>query len=137
LRSLQGLDLKIGGEGMRGFYDQILPATVNKLVKNYGGRVGSGEIETGRTDVAGTGWGAWESNGRLIGRFQSRQRAEEEAEASGGTIRVLGSDKKPVHMLDLTPRLKDTALKTGFPLFAIGGGLLAVPINHDPFADDR
>jgi len=26
-----GLDLKVGGQGMRGFYDKILPATVNKF----------------------------------------------------------------------------------------------------------
>ena len=37
---LSNLDLKVGGEGMKGFYDQILPASMNKLVKKYGGKVG-------------------------------------------------------------------------------------------------
>ncbi len=35
----RGLDLKVGGEGMRGFYDEILPAAVNKIVKKFGAKV--------------------------------------------------------------------------------------------------
>ena len=42
--TLTGLDLKVGGEGMRGFYDQILPSAANKLVKRWGGRVGETNI---------------------------------------------------------------------------------------------
>lgn len=38
-RKLSGLDLKVGGEGMRGFYDKILPASVAKIVKKWGGKV--------------------------------------------------------------------------------------------------
>lgn len=43
---VQGKDLTIGGEGMKGFYDQILPSEVNKYVKKWGGRVGEIEITT-------------------------------------------------------------------------------------------
>jgi hypothetical protein len=43
--SFKGLDLKVGGEGMAGFYDQILPATVNKLVKKYDAKVGRSTIQ--------------------------------------------------------------------------------------------
>lgn len=32
-------ELSVGGEGMSGFYDKMLPATVNKLVKKFGSRV--------------------------------------------------------------------------------------------------
>jgi len=39
-------DLTIGGEGMKGFYDQILPNTMNELAKKYGGRVGTADIGT-------------------------------------------------------------------------------------------
>lgn len=38
-RSLSGLDLKVGGEGMKAFYDNILPNMVNKYVKKFGGKV--------------------------------------------------------------------------------------------------
>lgn len=35
---LSGLDLKVGGEGMRAFYDKMLPDAVNKYVKQWGGK---------------------------------------------------------------------------------------------------
>jgi hypothetical protein len=38
-RSLSGLDLKVGGEGMKGFYDNMLPKEVGKYVKQWGGKV--------------------------------------------------------------------------------------------------
>jgi hypothetical protein len=37
--SLSGLDLKVGGEGMKGFYDQILPKEVGKYIAKMGGKV--------------------------------------------------------------------------------------------------
>lgn len=40
-----GLDLKVGGEGMKGFYDKILPSTVGKFIKKYGGKVGETDID--------------------------------------------------------------------------------------------
>jgi hypothetical protein len=43
--TLSGLDLKIGGEGMKGFYDKILPTTVNKIVKKFGGKVEDTKID--------------------------------------------------------------------------------------------
>jgi hypothetical protein len=36
---LEGQDIKVGGEGMKGFYDQILPKEVEKYVKKWGGKV--------------------------------------------------------------------------------------------------
>lgn len=43
-RVLEGQQLKVGGEGMRGFYDKILPAAVQKWAKKFGGKVGSAEF---------------------------------------------------------------------------------------------
>lgn len=36
LRSLTGQDLQVGGEGMRGYYDQIVPSTANDILKSMG-----------------------------------------------------------------------------------------------------
>jgi N12 class adenine-specific DNA methylase len=36
---LRGLDLKVGGQGMTGFYDNILPKEVQKYVKQWGAKV--------------------------------------------------------------------------------------------------
>jgi hypothetical protein len=42
---LSGLDLKIGGEGMKGFYDQILPKTLEKMGKKFDARVGKADMD--------------------------------------------------------------------------------------------
>lgn len=39
-RTLNGVDLKIGGEGMKGFYDKIVVDFLNKLGKKHGAQVG-------------------------------------------------------------------------------------------------
>lgn len=39
-RVLSGLDIKVGGEGLRKLYDQDIPNLLNKLTKKWGGRVG-------------------------------------------------------------------------------------------------
>lgn len=36
---LEGEGLKVGGDGMRGFYDKILPAEANRIAKKWGGKV--------------------------------------------------------------------------------------------------
>jgi hypothetical protein len=43
--SYSGLDLKVGGEGMKGFYDNMLPKEVGKYVKQFGGKVEKAAIE--------------------------------------------------------------------------------------------
>lgn len=39
-----GVELKVGGDGMRAFYDKILPSAVNKWAKKMGGRVGETKV---------------------------------------------------------------------------------------------
>jgi len=54
LQSLTGQDLEVGGEGMKGFYDKILPTFINKYGKKHGLKVGTTEIPTGKTrDASG------------------------------------------------------------------------------------
>lgn len=38
--TLSGLDLKVGGEGMKGFYDKIVPSFLSKFGKKFGAEVG-------------------------------------------------------------------------------------------------
>jgi len=42
--TLEGGDLTVGGEGMKSFYDQILPNEIQKYVKQWGGRVEKAEM---------------------------------------------------------------------------------------------
>ncbi len=48
---LSGLDLKVGGEGMKAFYDQIVPAAVKDVLRKLGG----GQMETMDMKVPRTG----------------------------------------------------------------------------------
>jgi hypothetical protein len=43
--SYSGLDLQVGGEGMKGFYDNILPKSLDKLGKKFGAKVGKTEMD--------------------------------------------------------------------------------------------
>jgi hypothetical protein len=53
---LEGLDLKVGGEGMKGFYDKIVPDYLNKVGKPHGVQVKEGMISSGlRTTDKRTG----------------------------------------------------------------------------------
>ena len=44
--SLSGESLKVGGQGMKGFYDQILPKEIGKYVKKWGAKVEEGDVKT-------------------------------------------------------------------------------------------
>ncbi len=44
----KGLDLKIGGEGMREFYDKMLPKMVEKIGREHGVKVQRGELPVGK-----------------------------------------------------------------------------------------
>jgi hypothetical protein len=98
-KTYSGLDLKVGGEGMKGFYDKIIPTYAKKFAKKLGGAVGITHIPTdkgGVKDIA--------SGQRLID--------------------VEGLDKsdvfEAVHSLDITPEMRDTA-NPAYTLFQGGG----------------
>lgn len=47
LKFLKGVDLKVGGEGMKGFYDKILPSFINKYAKKWDAKVGKSTVMAG------------------------------------------------------------------------------------------
>ena len=62
-KSLTGLGLEVGGEGMNAFYDRLLPGFMSKYVKQWGAKIGKTEIDTGKkarvfdiAEVKGEGW---------------------------------------------------------------------------------
>ena len=56
MQELSGVDLKVGGEGMKGFYDKILPSAVNKWAKRLGGKVGQAKIDASTPQVSTAAW---------------------------------------------------------------------------------
>lgn len=119
VRQLSGLELKVGGEGMRGFYDKILPAAVNRWAKRFGARVGDARVKTGSEinkflpqqydDEFGIDDSILDS--RVPGlSFNTYEQAEARAaEMNGGGTRV--------HAIDITPAMRE-AVEGGQPLFS-------------------
>ena len=96
MTELSGEGLKVGGEGMKGFYDQILPKSLEKLGKKFDAKVGKTFIEGERT-----------------------------RDASG--IPSMYPEKIEVWKMDITPKMRESVLTKGQPLFAAtpaGLGLL-------------
>jgi len=132
-KGLSGLDLKIGGEGMKKYYDEIYPNFLNKYGKKYGAQVG--EVGIGLPPKTSSSWAYfrdwfaenhsnvggsntalsnWEqgSNNKYVKEFEK--------------FRKTPTQKETVRYLDITPEMKK-AVQKGQPLAAVEGmtGLLA------------
>lgn len=126
-RIYSGIDLKVGGEGMKGFYDKILVDFAKKFGKKFGAKVGRAEVPGDAalnenlsvirnhhddTYYIGKPSGSVysDSSGGYYESYESREEAE-------GVLSTLTSGKTEVHALDITPELRDAALNEGFTLF--------------------
>ena len=115
LRSLTGQDLKVGGEGMKGFYDKILPNEVGKYVKQWGGKVEQGELAEKRFTALSKGfhWVVWdEKNNRITSSFGSEELAQESADALNKTAPI-----PKIWKVEITPQMKETIPAKGQSLF--------------------
>jgi hypothetical protein len=111
--SLSGVDLQVGGEGMKGFYDKILPDYVNKYGKKYGMKVGQTKFKTGQIPSSEKEFHAiGEKYGYTPDEFDrlppSKRKEIFDKEYQG----------EDVHYFDLTPEAKSSLLEKGSPLFA-------------------
>jgi hypothetical protein len=115
-RILKGENLKVGGEGMKGFYDRILPSEVNKFVKKWGGRVGKTTVPARDARSKFASW----SDERL--RMELEAVGEDRPMSREQRINLLSEASNElsaaqVHSLDITPGMKDAA-QQGMPLFS-------------------
>jgi len=102
--TIKGEGLRVGGEGMKGFYDQILPAFANKYGKKWGARVGTTNLD-------------------VSGLYQTApDLAELEAEDAEQQA-IIDSGKKhktataTVHSLPITPHMRASVME-GQPMFS-------------------
>jgi Inorganic Pyrophosphatase/RadC-like JAB domain len=99
--TFKGDDLKVGGAGMRGFYDDILPKTVNKLVKKWGSSVEPGTV-------------AGEREGELLTNDTDHPRGWDDG--AGGMVRQRLPTQIPAHIVRITPAMRDSVM-AGQPMF--------------------
>ncbi len=124
-----GVDLKVGGEGMKGFYDKILVDKANALAKKFGGKVEYKDLNPTRFKIETNKYGGANvvaDDGTIVNSFNNK--ADAEKWVSEDT-----EFKTKIPVLRLTPQMKDTALRKGFPLFS--GGVMLQPVDHDPFKE--
>ena len=119
-RTLSGLDLQFGGEGMIGFYDQMLPAFVNR----YGEKTGL-RMNLGNTPVDGKKYKVYEDSNAMpfsivpedgftiAGRYATQEEADRAALAMG---------TQPHHSIDITPEFRESVTEKGQPFYQIGAG---------------
>jgi hypothetical protein len=114
----EGEDLDIGGEGMKGFYDKMVPTFLNKFGKKHGVQVKPGTVGTDEYTVS------YDSNPRtpyrvthinspdIVSRHPNMHAAWDAAERLG---------QAPVHTFDITPAMREDVLKNGIPRYSEGG----------------
>jgi hypothetical protein len=112
--TLRGVDLQVGGEGMKGFYDKMLPDYLNTLGKKYGSQVGVYDMPNPKTGLSitdiqreqGLTDQQWLD---LSGDEKMRLIDEMDAKAKAHTT--------PLHTFDITPELREEITTKGLPLY--------------------
>jgi hypothetical protein len=121
-RRLHGLDLKVGGEGMKSFYDKMLPQALEKLAKRHDpdAKMGTTTIKgdpkvDGPLKVSSDGKRYWvhsDTHGKVSDYFDAAHKAMDARD---------DMKKGPsLHSIDITPKMRASILK-GMPTFATGG----------------
>lgn len=122
------LDLQIGGEGMKGYYDQILPQTMNDVLKQLG------VAERVKPLKIGPAGDSYDDIIWKLSRFDeypvgSPERAALQAKLE--TAPDVGhNDYAGEHLgIEITPELRDKLFSEGLPHFHDGGNVQYNPVN--------
>lgn len=147
---LEGVDLEMGGEGMKHFYDKKLPSALAKILKPFGGKVQLGEIPgeirplAARAEYsdnvlpnAGAHIGhvadiGREGNGPLAFTYPpvpyNGQTSADQAKAQAEELKALilktnpsVNKKVPAWIAHLPPEMKKAIMEKGLPLLTLLG----------------
>jgi ADP-Ribosyltransferase in polyvalent proteins len=112
-----GLDLKVGGEGMKAFYDKIVPNTTKEVIRKLGGGAMENVVMKGATNEhdyyhdKDKGYVVIDGNNKEVGRFDTSTKAVNEVDR----LNEETSQSQPG--FTITPAMKDKA-SGGMPLFS-------------------
>ena len=122
-----GGNLQVGGEGMKGFYDQILPSYLNDYGKKYGARVGTYNLPDPEVHhiptIADIERGGMDMFGRADLTPEETLQVEEAFKAQRSAETAI-----PLHSFDITPQMREEITTKGQSLYqvappvAIGAG---------------
>lgn len=159
-----GLDLKVGGQGMAGFYDKMLPDFMNKYGKQWGVKVGETKVDAGTDLMANRSYSGPEwtiqqleavarnasatvntqireiitgmKNGLEFSDAVSQYGSDTTATYLDGKLSPLPRKSELVHSVDVTPSMKESVLFTGQPMFMRGSTTEVIP-NYSQFMSDN
>jgi hypothetical protein len=96
-QTISGEGLKVGGEGMKGFYDNILPKSLDKLGKKFDAKVTKTTMKAGESSLQ-----------------PSMVRTE-----TGTELRATAKAAPEVEIwkMDITPKMRESVVSKGQPLF--------------------
>ncbi len=125
---ISGEGLQVGGEGMKGFYDKMLKAFAAKFGKKFGAKVGTTKIDMKIDDIVDYSGPLVSDDVRVFHdlseefwsglSFNERQQLGREAEeARTGLVKVW--------TIPITPKMRESVLKKGVPLFSAAGAATA------------
>jgi len=130
--TISNLDLKVGGEGMEGFYDKMLPSFLNDYGKKWGAKVGQYELSAPRKQPISTIQDA--INEGLVSKDEVLLMDQSQRNALMDSFK---NETVPVHSFDITPQMREEITQKGQPLYqfipaGVGVGTLAEPQEQLP-----
>jgi hypothetical protein len=123
--TLEGLDLEVGGQGMKGFYDKIVPDYLNKLGKKYGVKTQQMPMKLDRSN---------DQFHDLMRRHTGMTLRDwdnlPQEERGRLTPEILASAKNQqtnLHHFPITEEMRQDIKQNGLPMYKKGGGLKLLP----------
>jgi hypothetical protein len=123
---LKGDNLSIGGEGMIGFYNKMLPTSVNKLVKKFGSKVEETQLSSfDYPRIVETGSDTHPYKVLDINKGQEVSTTFTNKYAADKYLHDMRQskppiEKPPIFSVKITPEMRESVLDQGQPLFAKG-----------------
>jgi len=114
-KTLSGLDLKVGGEGMKAFYDSIVPNAANKFGKAFGAKVENVGIQIGNEEPDYV----WTSDtmGNHYIQYRGESHVFKSVQEVKDFINQIKKQGSSFQSLPITPAMRESAVNEGMPLF--------------------
>ena len=139
---LRGTDISVGGEGMKGFYDKMLPDYLNTYGKPYGAQVQMDSVPISIRNPKSTAWDGGQGDHpfmtsqdlsepfdgmvellrrnpetgeqELVGRML---RADSEARIASELMKLDKFNQIKLHNFPITPEMRESIKQKGLPLY--------------------
>lgn len=114
---LENLDLKVGGEGMMGFYDKMLPDYLNNYGKAYGAQVGTFDIPNPKPSKGINDLAELLRQRGMTDEQYANLPQQERVQLLNEVKQANASQMIPLHNFPITPEMRESIKQKGLPLY--------------------